>query len=122
MAVYKHHLDLANERFQTAQEQFREEKFHTAAHLFINAAINYHNAICQKFLAKIPSHKQHSDTGYFNELREFLGPDFGKYRDAYAFLVAHKSQADYGAELSEGVAKQILRRSEKIKEIAEHLL
>ncbi len=122
MSTYKQQLDLANERFQTAEGQFKEERFHTAAHLFINAAINYHNAICQKFLAKIPSHKQHSATSYFQDLGEFIGQDLHKYQAAYEFLMAHKSQADYGVGLSANTAKQILRRAKTIKEIAEQLL
>ncbi|MDD5163981.1 MAG: hypothetical protein PHD95_07315 [Candidatus ainarchaeum sp.] len=96
MSTYKQHLDLASERFRLAEEQFKYEKFHTSAHLFINAAINYHNALCQKFLAKIPSHKQHSDTGYFQELSRFLGTDSARYQSAYKFLISHKSEADYG--------------------------
>jgi len=122
LSVYKQHLDLANERYKTAQEQFEDEKYHTGAHLFINAAINYHNAICQKYLKQIPRHKQHSDTSYFEGLRETLGPDFQKYRDAYEFLMSNKSEADYGRELSLNTAKQIQRRARIIKEIAEHLL
>ncbi|MBI2598119.1 MAG: hypothetical protein HYW50_02895 [Candidatus Diapherotrites archaeon] len=55
MSTYKHHLDLASERFELAKNQFEEEKFQTASHLFINAVINYHNAICQKFLQKKPN-------------------------------------------------------------------
>lgn len=122
MSTFKQHLDLAAERFQAADEKFKEEKFHTAAHLFINSAINYHNALCQKFLTKIPRHKPHFDTGYFHELKEFLGADFQKYQDAYEFLIAHKNQADYGAELSDSTAMQILRRARTIKEIVEQLL
>ncbi|MBI5554117.1 MAG: hypothetical protein HY917_05260 [Candidatus Diapherotrites archaeon] len=122
MSTYKQHLDLANERFQTAEELYAEEKVHTAAHLFINAAINYHNAVCQKFLNRIPTHKPHSDTGYFQELSDFLGNDLAKYRSAYEFLMAHKSQSDYGAELSLTMAKQINRRAHTIREIAEHHL
>jgi hypothetical protein len=113
---------LANERFEAAGEKFSEEKFHTAAHLFINAAINYHNALCQKFLAKIPSHKQHSDTSYFRELAGFLGNDSAKYQSAYKFLISHKSEADYGIQLSISTAQQIQRKAETIKEIAEALL
>ncbi|MBI4210978.1 MAG: hypothetical protein HY544_05765 [Candidatus Diapherotrites archaeon] len=105
-----------------AEEQFEGENYHTAAHLYINAAINYQNAICQKFLKQIPSHKQHSDTSYFDELRNTLGSELQKYADAYKFLVGYKSQADYGTELSFNIAKQIRRRARTIKEIAEHLL
>lgn len=119
MGTYKQHLDLASERFQAAEGQYKEEKFHTAAHLFINAAINYHNAICQKFLNMMPSHKMHSDTAYFPELAGFLGHDLPKYRDAYEFLMAHKSQSDYGVGLSFNIAKQVYRRAKTIKEIAE---
>ena len=122
MDTYRQHLDLANERFQAAEEQYDDEKYHTAAHLFINASINYHNAICQKFLSRIPRHKQHSDTSYFHELKEFLGQDFHKYLDAYEFLIAYKSQADYGTELSNSAAKQIIRRARTIREIAVHIL
>ncbi len=122
MSTYRQHLDLANERFQAAVEQFAEEKYHTAAHLYINAAVNYHNALCQKFLDKIPSRKPHSDTTYFNELAGFLREDFSKYRDAYEFLMAHKSEADYGISFSFNLAKQIYRRAEIIKEIAENSL
>lgn len=122
MGTYKQHLDLANERFQVAEEQFREEKFHTAAHLFINAAINYHNALCQKFLNKIPSHKQHSDTSYFRELAGFLGAYLAKYKESYEFLIKHKSDADYGFGVSQNMVKQIKRRAETIKEIAEAIL
>ncbi len=123
MNLYKHHLDLANERFMLAQEMLFEGKEHTAAHLFINSAINYHNAICQKFLNKIPSHKQHFDTSYFNELKKFLEKDLPDYKEAYSFLIRYKSQADYGGtEISANTAKQIQRRAVKIKEIIEHLL
>ncbi len=122
MSIYRQHADLANERFQTAEEQLNEEKFHTAAHLFINAAINYHNALCQKFLDKIPGHKAHSDTSYFQELAEFLGADFSKYRDSYEFLMAHKSEADYGVGFSFSIAKQIHRRAKTLKEISERIL
>ena len=122
MDTYKQHLDLANERFHVAEEQFNEEKFHTAAHLFINAAINYHNALCQKFLHRIPSHKQHSDTSYFAELGNFLKKDSTKYQSAYKFLISHKNEADYGEQLSIATAQQIRRRAETIKEIAETLL
>ena len=122
LGTFKQHVDLASERFQAAEEQFEEEKFHTASHLLINAAINYHNAICQKFLLKIPGRKQHSDMGYFHELSGFLGKDFEKYQDAYEFLMAHKSQADYGVGLSANTAKQILRRAATIKEITECLV
>ncbi|MFH1663747.1 MAG: HEPN domain-containing protein [archaeon] len=120
MNTYKQHFDLANERFQAAEDLLKKEKYHTAAHLFINAAINYHNALCQKFLNKIPSHKPHSDiSSYFNELSRFLGEDSKKYRDAYEFLIANKSQADYGVYFSVSMAKQIERKANKIKEIAE---
>ncbi|MFH1257222.1 MAG: hypothetical protein V1494_08105 [Candidatus Diapherotrites archaeon] len=122
MGTFKHHADLASERFQVAEEQFDEENYHTAAHLYINSAINYHNALCQKFLKQIPSHKPHSDTSYFNELRKPLGPEFQKYTAAYQFLIGYKSQADYGTELSFEIAKQIKRRARTIKEIAEALL
>lgn len=122
MATYRQHLDLALERFQAAEEQFKEEKYHTAAHLFINAAVNFHNTLCQKFLNKIPSHKHHSDTTYFRDLAPFLKSELSKYQDAYEFLIAHKSQADYGAELSLNAAKQIYRRAKIIKEIVERQL
>lgn len=122
MNTSKQHLELANERFQTAEAQFEQEKFHTAAHLFINAAANYHNALCQKFLNKIPSHKQHMDMSYFSELAKFFGKDLPKYRDCYEFLMAHKSEADYGVELPINICKQIQRRARTIKEIAEQLL
>lgn len=113
---------MASERFQAAEKQFNEEKHHTAAHLFINASINYHNALCQKFLNKIPSHKQHSDSSYFNELAKFFGKDFQKYKNSYEFLMAYKSQADYGIALSINAANQIRRNAFKIKEIAETIL
>lgn len=122
MSTYKQYLDLANERFQLGEEQFKEEKYQTAAHLFINAVINYHNALCQKFLNRIPMHKPHSDTAYFPELAGFLKNDFVKYRDFYEFLMAYKSDADYGIGLSQNIAKQIYRRAKTIKEIAETIL
>ncbi|MBI4044469.1 MAG: HEPN domain-containing protein [Candidatus Diapherotrites archaeon] len=122
MSTYRHHLDLASERFELAKIQFEEEKFHTASHLYINAVINYHNALCQKFLHKIPSHKAHSDTTYFSELRKAIGPNFQKYKDAYDFLIGYKNQSDYGTEMSENIAKQIRRKADTIKEIAEILL
>ena len=122
MSTYKEHLDLANERFQAAEEHFKDEKVHTAAHLFINASINFHNALCQKYLNKIPRHKAHSDTGYFHELAEFLRTDMPKYRDAYEFLIGYKGEADYGTYLSLNIAKQIYRRAKTIKEIAERRL
>ena len=121
--LYRQHIDLANDRFVAAEEMMGEEKEHMAAHLFINAAINYHNALCQKFLNGIPSHKQHSDTSYFNELKKFLGGDLPDYKEAYAFLMRYKSQADYGGtEISTTTAKQIQRRALKIRGIVEHLL
>lgn len=92
LETFRQHLDLANERFEAAEEQMRLEKYHTAAHLFINAAINYHNALCQKFLHKIPSHKQHADTSYFRDLSSVLGQNAQKYRDAYSFLASNKSE------------------------------
>ena len=122
MSTYKQHLDLASERFQAAQEQFKDEKVHTAAHLFINAAINYNNALCQKVLNKIPRHKAHSDTSYFQDLGEFLGDGLQKYKDSYEFLIGYKSEADYGTHLSINIAKQIYRRSTTIREIVEHRL
>lgn len=120
--TYKQHLDLAIERYQAATEQLEEEHFHTAAHLFVNSAINFHNALCQKFLSKIPSHKQHSDKSYFLELAKFLGNDFAKYKSAYDFLMAHKSEADYGTQLSITTAKQTRRKAATIKEIAERII
>lgn len=122
MSVYKHHLNLASERFNVAERLFGEEEYHTAAHLYINAAVNYHNAICQKFLAKIPGHKQHSDTSYFKEVSNHLGSNYKKYKDAYEYLMGHKSEADYGTELSLNTAKQIMRRARTIKEVAENFL
>ena len=122
MNTYKQHLELANERFLFALELFEDEKYHTAAHLFINAAINYHSAICQKFLNKIPRHKPHSDTGYFQELADRLDDDLPRYRTAYEFLIGHKSDADYGTEFSQGTAKQVFRRAKTVKEIAEAIL
>lgn len=122
MGVYKQHQNLANERFLAAEEQFKEEKFQTAAHLFINAVINYHNALCQKYLNKIPSHKQHSDTSYFKELAKFIGKDSKEYRANFEFLMTCKSQADYGVGLPTTQANQIRRRACKIKEIIEQLL
>lgn len=122
LGTYRQHLDLASERFEAAEEQYKDEKFHTAAHLFINAAINYHNAMCQKFLNRIPSHKAHSDTGHFQELSGFLGVESSRYRDAYEFLISHKSEADYGIGISTGIAKQVYRRAKTIREITEHLL
>lgn len=119
MNTYKQHLELAGERFLAAEREYSEGKVHTAAHLFINAAVNYHNALCQKFLSRIPSHKAHHDTSYFLELSRFLGNDFSKYRDAYEFLISHKNQSDYGVELSFNIAKQIYRRAQIIKDIAE---
>ena len=122
MSTHKQHADLAGERYQAAEEQFEDEKYHTAAHLYINSAINYHNAICQKYLKYIPSHKQHSDTSYFHQLRVPLGPELQKYTEAYKFLISYKSQADYGTELSFTIAKQIQRRAKTIRGIAEQLL
>ena len=122
MAVYKQHLDLAGERFRAAERHFEDEEFHTAAHLFINAVINYHNAVCQKFLKTIPGHKMHSDTSYFRELSKALGQDSPKYKDAYEFLIANKSEADYGTGLSLNTAKQIQRRAAIFKGIAERYL
>ena len=122
MSTYRQHRDLASERFDAAERLFQEEEYHTAAHLHINAAINYHNALCQKYLKYIPSHKHHSDTGYLRELAPFIGPEFSKYQDAYEFLMAHKSGADYGVGLSMGLAEQVRRRALKIRAIAEPLL
>ncbi|MDO8626948.1 MAG: hypothetical protein Q7K42_00650 [Candidatus Diapherotrites archaeon] len=113
---------MAAERFKAAEEQYVEERFHTASHLFINACVNYHNAICQKFLNRIPSHKAHFDTSYFKELAGFFDKDFSKYQTAYEFLMAYKSEADYGVEFSQNIAKQIQRRANTIKEIAGRLL
>ncbi len=122
MNTYKQHLDIANERFQVAEQQFDEEKYHTSAHLFINSVINYHNALCQKFLNKIPRNKPHQDTTYFRELEKFLGKEFKKYQNNYEFLISHKNQTDYGIELSINMAKQIQRRAKIIKEIIEYKL
>ena len=119
---YKQHFDLASERFMVAMEQLENEHYQTAANLFINASINYHNAICQKFLNLIPSHKQHSDTSYFRELSPFLLEDSKKYKEAYTLLISYKSQADYGAGISANSAEIIKRKATKIKEIAERLL
>ena len=90
--------------------------------LFINATISYHNALCQKKLHKIPYHKSHDDTAYFNELQQVLGTKMGSYKDDYSFLIRHKNQADYGMELSYTLALQIKRRAEKIKQLVEPLL
>ncbi|HIH09397.1 MAG TPA: hypothetical protein HA254_01885 [Candidatus Diapherotrites archaeon] len=122
MEGYKEHLDLASERFQVATEQYGQERYHTAAHLFINSAINYHNAICQKFLKKIPSHKAHSGTSYFHELEPYMMGDCQKYRDSYALLVSYKGVSDYGYGLSIDAARIIKRHAAKIKEIAQGLL
>lgn len=119
---FTQHKNLAIERFDTAEELFLEEKYQTAAHLFINAIINYHNALCQKFLHKIPQHKPHFDTSYFNELAKVLGKEINIYRDAYEFLISYKSQADYGTSISINIAQQIRRKAYKIKEIIEPLL
>ena len=119
MNTYRQHFELAEERFLAAEELLKKEKFHTAAHLFINSAVNYHNALYQKFLNKIPSHKSHSDTSYFKELFRFLGEDFQKYRESYEFLMANKSQVDYGVYFSATTAKQVQRRANKLKEIVE---
>jgi len=120
LSTYKQHLDLAAERFLAGEEQYREEKFHTAAHLFINSAINYNNALCQKFLKKIPSRKSHYDN--FPELAEFLEEDRIKYQKAYEFLISHKSEADYGVDFPERLAQQVYRRANTLKEIAEEKL
>lgn len=122
MSTYKQYLDLAAERFSLAEKQFQEEKFHTASHLFINSAINYHNALCQKFLEQTPRHKPHSETSYFNELQDALDPEYQKYKDAYTLLMNYKSQADYGTTVSENIAKQIQRKAIAVKQIAEALL
>ena len=122
MGAHRQHLELANERFDAAEEMTRQGKEHTAAHLYINAAINYHNALCQKYLGKIPSHKDHGDTSYFKELSRFLQEDTQKYKAAYVFLMQHKSQAEYGIGLSLSATKQIRGRASKIKEIAEPLI
>ena len=113
---------MANDRFDWAKRALDEDDHRLAAHLFINAAISYHSAICQKFLNKIPRHKAHSDTTYFHELANHLKENLPKYKDAYDFLISHKSDADYGTELSLNVAKQIYRRARTVKEIAEVLL
>ena len=122
MSTYRHHLDLANERFDLAEQMFGDGKEHTAAHLYINAVINYHNAACQKFLSKIPSHKGHADASYFKNLSEFLGKDLHRYKDSYIFLVSHKGKADYGVGMSSTVASQIRSHAQKIREIIEPIL
>ena len=122
MESYKQHLDLANERFDWAERLFSEGSENTACHLFINAAINYHNALSQKLLGKIFSHKQHSDTSYFKELSRLLGHDYQRYKSAYEFLMQYKGQADYGGGLSAGSAANIRRQAQKIREITEPLL
>ena len=122
MSVFKQHLDLASERFMMAERLFDEGKEHTASHLYINAAINYHNALCQKYLAKIPSHKSHSDTTYFQDLSGILKGDSKKYAECYKFLVTHKGQADYGIGISQAIATQIRRRAQTFKEMIERLL
>lgn len=122
MESYKEHLNLAAERFAVATELFEQERYHTAAHLFINAAINYHNAICQKFLKKIQSHKEHSDTSYFSELAPFLGGDYRQYKDAYMKLIPYRGQSDYGVGISINSAEIVKRNAGKIREIAQRLL
>ncbi|MFH1391661.1 MAG: hypothetical protein ABIH20_05095 [Candidatus Diapherotrites archaeon] len=122
MSTYKQHLDLANERFDSAENLFDEGKDHTAAHLYINSVINYHNAACQKFLEKIPSHKHHLDTSYFNELSKYIGTDFPEYKQAYKTIMPFKSQADYGIGLSFNATEKIRKRAQKIREIIEPLL
>ena len=122
LSVYKEHLDLAAERFSGAKEMMENDREHTAAHLYINSAINYHNALCQKFLKSMPSHKQHMDTTHFKGLERVMGKDLPRYKEAYAFLIGHKSKADYGTEFSAGLARQVERRATFIKETAEALL
>ncbi|MDO8625401.1 MAG: hypothetical protein Q7R47_04935 [Candidatus Diapherotrites archaeon] len=122
MSTHRQYLDLASERFAWAERAFGEEDVHTASHLFINAAINYHSALCQKFLQKIPRLASHADMSYFIELQRALGPGYQKYRDAYGFLTGYKGQADYGVQLSGNIAKQIQRKARALKEIAEPLL
>lgn len=122
MENYKELLNLAAEKFMVAQEQFDMERYHTAAHLFINAAINYHNAVCQKFLKKIQSHRNHSDTSYFRELATYLGDDYQKYKDSYSKIIPYKGESDYGVGISMNSAELIKRHAGKIKEIAERLL
>ncbi|VVC00506.1 Uncharacterised protein [uncultured archaeon] len=122
MGTFKEHLDLANERFDSAERLFGEGLEHTAAHLFVNAVVNYHNAACLKFLGRLPGHKQHSDVSYFKEIAKFIGEEYPPYKAAYEFLMSHKSQVDYDVGLSLSSAEQIRRRARKVREIIEPLL
>jgi len=56
-------------------------------------------------------------------LANFLGADLPQYKEAYVFLIRHKSSVDYGGiEISATIARQIQRRAQKLKEIALTLL
>lgn len=119
MTLPKEHLETALERFDWAERAFKEENYHTAGHLYINAAIKFTDFLCQKYLNQTITRKSHSDTSFLNELSKFLKDNFKEFKEAYSFLMAQKSIADYGVQLSENISKQIQRKAHKIKEIAE---
>ena len=119
LKVAEEFYEIAVQRFNYAQEIYLEEDYHTAAHLFINSAILFTNFLFQKFLNRIPGRKQHSDLTLIESLKKFLSKDFNQYKSLYLFLMSHKSAADYGISFSENSAKQIKRKAEQLKEIAE---
>ncbi|GEM_PF-1989691 len=119
MSLPKEHFGIASERFDWAERAYEEENYHTAGHLYINAAIKFTDFLCQKYLGKVTTRKSHADTSFFKDLSKFLKDNSHEFKEAYSFLMAQKSIADYGVELSENTCKQIQRKTNKIKEIAE---
>lgn len=119
MTLPREHFEIALERFDWAERAFQEENYHTAGHLYINAAIKFTDFLCQKYLNQVMTRKSHFDASFLNDLSKILKGDFKEFKEAYSFLMAQKSIADYGVQLSETVSKQIQRKARKIKEIVE---
>jgi len=119
LTLPKEHLEIALERFDWAERAFQEENYHTAGHLYINAAIKFADFLSQKYLDQITTRKSHSDITFLSDLSKFLKEDSKTFKEAYSYLMSQKTIADYGVTLSENMAKQIQRRATKIKEIAE---
>ena len=119
MTLPKEHFDIALERFDWAERAYKEENFHTAGHLYINTAIKFTDFLCQKYLNTVTTRKSHADTTFLKDLSKFIKGLAHEFKEAYSFLMAQKSIADYGVELSENTCKQIKRKTNKIKEIAE---
>jgi len=119
LTLPKEHFGIASERFDWAERAYDEENFHTAGHLYINAAIKFADFLSQKYMNKVTTRKSHADTTFLKDLSKFLKESSGEFKEAYSFLMAQKSIADYGVELSANTCRQIQRKAGKIKGIAE---